>query len=235
MCLYLKIIIKCGCGILAIIAIIAVYTYLSPKVNHDNLSNASSDSINKITKSEINKETEEEKVVENFINAVKTNDAEDLKQIISPSGLIVIRNFSSGNGTRGKDIRDLYLADNIPTNLEFVVSGESPIVLKNLLRESLKNKVESIPVEKINDNFNFKDNSKNSTIEPSTDDVRDICSEITSANDKNNQCAPKIFSLGDKEIALTESALVADSPAGAWIVFEKINKRYFLRAIIDLV
>lgn len=52
--------------------------------------------------------------------------------------------------------------------------------------------------------------------------------------DDSNQYVPKAYNLGDREIALTESTLVADLPVGVWAVFEKKDSKFYLRAIINL-
>ncbi|MEW6573238.1 MAG: hypothetical protein AB1374_06355 [Bacillota bacterium] len=231
-----------GCAVLSIVIIIGLVSGCSStKVEQNNTVNNSSSIINKstnidstpATKLDANKEVVSIKIVEDFIKSIKTNDAEALKRIISPSGLIVIRNSSSGNGARGKDVRNLYLPDKIPSNLQFEVSGELPIVLHDLFKTEVE--IKDIPVERLNNiNFNFKDDSKSNIFGPPTDEVRDICGEMTSTRDKNNQYSSKIFRLGDKEIVLTESALVADLPTGVWAVFEKLNEKYFLRAVINL-
>ena len=188
-----------------------------------------------IASPDVKKEIISIKVVEDFIKSIKNSDAEALKSIMSPSGLILIRNFSSGNGARGKDIRNLYLADKIPVNLQFVVSSEVPISLNQLFDKSQQTEIANIPMVKLNDNgFHFKDDLKSNMFGPPTNDVRDICGEITSTAETNNQYSPRIFELVGDEIVLTESALVADSPVGVWAVFVKVDDKYFLRAIIDL-
>ncbi|MDQ0285168.1 hypothetical protein J2Z49_000258 [Desulfofundulus luciae] len=231
------------CVILSIVIIIALVSGCSfTKIKSDNILNNGSNIINKdanidgafTTKLGANKEVDSIKIIEDFIKSIKNNDAEALKRITSPSGLIIIRNFSSGSGARGKDIRNLYLPDEIPSNLQFEVSGEVPIILHDLFKKEQIG-IKDMPVERLNDlNFNFKDDSKSNILGPPTDEVRDICGKITSTKDTNNQYSSKIFRLGDKEIVLTESALVADSPIGVWAVFEKLNGKYFLRAVIDL-
>jgi hypothetical protein len=169
--------------------------------------------------------------IEDFILSIKNNDAESLKHIISPSGLLIIRNFSSGNNARGKDIRNLYSIDKIPANLQFEISGEVPITLHELFNKSQQGKVNNIPVIKINNSsFSFKDDIETNNYGPSTAEVRDLCSELIS----NKDYSPKIFELGDKEVVLTESSLIAETPVGLWAIFEKLNNKYLLRAIIEL-
>src|SRR5262245_4689765 len=45
---------------------------------------------------------EMDEAVQHFARALKTHDTEAFKQIIAPSGLVVIRNHSFGNATSGK-------------------------------------------------------------------------------------------------------------------------------------
>lgn len=184
---------------------------------------------------EISNTKDSDQIIEDFIKSIKNNDAETLKSIISPSGLIIIRSFSFGNGARGKDIRDVYSADKIPANLSFEVSGEDPIVLNELFVKSQQTEIKDIPRSDVTDNnFNFQDSIKNDTYGPPTDEIIDICGGIPSDTTENSQYAPKVYILGDKEMAITESALVAYTPVGTWAVFEMIDSKLYLRVIIDL-
>ena len=229
---------------LAIILLIAVITLIlgcsSEKIEPANTSNSNNSTNNDSTENpatspDIKSYSGFIQVIGDFIMYVKSSDTESLKSIVSPSGLIVIRNFSSGSGARGKDIRIITLANEIPGNLQFEVTGELLIILDELYGKFQQTQIVNTPVVKLNDSiFNFKDNAKNRVYEPSTDNVIDICGEIISTIGVNNQYSPKIFELGDDEIVLTESALIADSPIGVWTVFKKADDRFFLRAIIDL-
>lgn len=202
-------------------------TYSNKEI--DNISNGDKSDISE------NSELELRYTIEEFIEAIKNNDANILKRNLSPSGLVVIRNFSSGNGTRGKNIRNLFLRAEIPTNLSFEVKGELPIVLHELFKKSQQTDFNYFLIEKISDcNFIFEDGNGKDIIGPATDEIRDICGELVGSIDSDNQYIPKIYILGEKEIVLTESMLIADTPVGEWAVFENIDSNFYLRAIIDL-
>jgi Deoxyribonuclease II. len=175
------------------------------------------------------------RVIEKFIESIHNKDTDTIKQITSSNGLIVIRNFSSGNGTRGKDIRNIYAAETIPSDLQFEVNGETPIALQELFKNSQQIMVNEIPIVKLDDiNFSFEDDISRYAIGPSTDDVRDICYELLSPEDTDNPSTPIIYDLGNQELVLTESESAADLPVGNWAVFEKVNGQFLLKAVIDL-
>ena len=178
----------------------------------------------------LQEETPYSTVIEDFILSIKNNDAESLKQMISPSGLIVIRNFCSGFGNRGKDIRGLYSIDDIPDDLQFDVIDEIPVSLHDFFKKIQQGEVIDMPVTQINDRyFGFTDDIKTKNYGPPTEEVTDLCCYLTS-----NDFSPGIFELGEKEVVLTESSLVNYAPIGVWAVFEKQDDTYLLRAIIDL-
>ena len=165
------------------------------------------------------------------INFIKNKDVEGLKKITSPLGLVLIRNFSSGGGSRGKDIRCLYLSSEFTEDLEFIVEGEEPIALHKLFIQSQKYEADKINIfEKKGIVFNFKDSKNNNIIEPTTEEIRDLCSELTS----KEEFYPTIFKLETNELVFTESSMVSDLPVGIWAIFNKNDDKVSLRAVIDL-
>ncbi|MGE5415212.1 MAG: hypothetical protein ACM3UZ_00335, partial [Acidobacteriota bacterium] len=175
-------------------------------------------------------ESNTNKIVNDFSAALAYSDIDTLRKVISPKGLVIIRNFGSGNGTRGKDVRTLYSAKDIPNDLKFPVSEETPVDLKWLFSGTAK---KAPNVNSKNDAkqkpFRFLDNTTSNTAGPPTQEIRDKCSALTS----DPTFEPKAFVLGN-ELVLTESELADDIPDGGWAVFEKDGDRYVLRAIIDL-
>ena len=174
----------------------------------------------------------EKKAVKRFIEALSNDDAETFKSIISPSGLTLIRNFISGNGTRGKDIRSTFNRDNIPNGIRFPVKGEDDIVIKDFFRYSINNKkgVDIPCVEAKNINFNFFNNVISKEYGPSTSKVWDLCGEIQAAASHDDSSAV-IYILGDKEFALSEATQSFN--IGDWAVFEKTYDNWNLRAVMD--
>lgn len=170
--------------------------------------------------------------VERFIKSIKNKDYSIFEEIVSPAGLVVIRNFLTGNGTRGKDIRHNYYTTEIPRNLQFPVKGETPVDLNQLFSDTMESNDKNIPGKLLGGiQFGFEDN-ENSYPEPPTPRVREICGKIRSSEHENDP-SPRIFILGDKEFALTESMIIEGLPVGSWAIFEKVGKGYLLRAIID--
>lgn len=114
-----------------------------------------------------------------FVDFANRKDSEYFRHIVSPSGLIAIRNFVSGNGTRGKDIRTVYSADQIPSNLEFAVQGEVPVVIDNLFPTSIKSGSHGIKrIKIVEKSFDSKYTVNSSITEPSTSEVWELCREI---------------------------------------------------------
>ncbi len=171
--------------------------------------------------------------VERFVTSLKNNDLQAFKQQISPSGLVIIRNFLTGGyGVRGKDIRYNYSLEQIPVNLKFLVKGEAPVDPYNLFKGSIKIDSKGIPL-KVVEGYQFKfQNSGKPYPEPSTLKVAKICLKIRST-DKNDDSVPRGFILGENEFVLTESMVIDGLPLGSWAIFEKSDDKYLLRAIID--
>lgn len=153
---------------------------------------------------------------------------------MSPSGLVVIRGFCSGYGTRGKRVRTTYSADDIPVSLQFAVTGETPIDLDWLFEQSQEVDVGKLKVRDGGDDcFAFKDTGKSRIYEPTTDDVWGICDGLPIPTSGKAQGSPVIFNLDDQEVVLGES-MGSDIPVGAYAVFESLDGRFYLRAILDL-
>jgi len=177
-------------------------------------------------------ETEVHEATLQFINSIK-NNGKDFEKIISPQGLIVIRNFvTGGSGTRGKDVRYFYTANKIPANLSFSVKDESPIVFSQLFEKVIKKDVKTIKTINVKDIcFLFKDDGE--IIYPPTSEVIQICTEIQKIEKETNM-GPRIFILGEKEFALTEAEMFLDDlSVGSWAVFNRVDSRYYLRAVMD--
>ncbi|MCL4515734.1 MAG: hypothetical protein M1379_09160 [Firmicutes bacterium] len=170
--------------------------------------------------------------VERFIKSIKDNDYSTFEELVSPAGLTIIRNFLTGYGARGKNIRHNYSKAEIPQNLQFPVEGEIPVDLKQLFNGTMESDAKNIPGKLLRDiQFGFK-NNENSYPEPPTPTIREVCGKIRSS-ERENDSGPRIFILGEKEFALTESMIYEGLAVGTWAVFEKTDDRHLLRAIID--
>lgn len=167
-----------------------------------------------------------------FLEALNNNDVESFKRLVSPSGLVVIRNFVSGNGARGKNIRNLYLQEDISKDIEFPVEDEIQLNPQNLFSQSLATSYDKIPIEKVEGtNFNFLDSFKTNNYGPTTNRIWEICDDIISSVKQEELNSPMLFDLSGKEFALVES--FDDYNTGNWAVFEKIEDKYYLRAIVE--
>lgn len=171
-------------------------------------------------------------VAKKFISILNSKDIESFKQMVSPSGLIVIRNFVSGNSARGNDIRNIYSAEEIPENLQLPINDEEAIDMTKLFPTSIKNSSEEIQHLRIKEkNFNFKDTVNGAVLSPSTSEVWELCGEIQRVTDNKTDSIPLIYILGDDEFALSEAE--RDFNTGTWAVFEKVDNRFYLRALLD--
>lgn len=167
-----------------------------------------------------------------FLEITQSDNIDAFKEMISASGLIIIRNFVSGNNSRGNNIRYVYSSEEIPLDIKFPVNIETPLILKNLFKNSLTLNANQIPIKYIDGtHFNFSDNVKENIFEPSNNKVWNICDKIRYNSKDINDFEPIIFILGEKEFALTESSLKYN--VGSWVIFEKVNNNYYLRAIMD--
>lgn len=197
--------------------------------------------IPKVENNKISLANDVKTTIENFNNAIYKENIDQFKQLISPSGLVIIRNFVSGGyGQRGKNIRNCYLISEIPDNLKFEVDGEVPIDLSELFPGKLLNEGIETDYIKLNGNtFGFKDSIKKenksvSVPNPPTNEIIENCSEIMEyANDNNEERKLMVFILGNNEIALTEAQYYNGFSYGNWAIFEKINEKYYLSAIMD--
>lgn len=182
--------------------------------------------------SKLGKSTEEEvSFIKKFLSIVKQNDTVKFRDSLNPEGIVIIRSFCSGNGSRGselwinKKIKDI-------DSLEFKVENETSITFDFLLKNSLLNVDDNtwdIPLVNMqSDKFVF-DKDKLNTIQ----DVSDYCESIlTKLEDKN--WGTRIIKLKDNQIAFYEGGDVSGFPTGGWLIFDNINGRYYLKAIMDL-
>lgn len=196
-------------------------------------SNQGTLSSNESNKGNISEGTEEEKInstCNRFISALGNEDSKALKSIISPSGLIVIRNLTSSSGTRGRNYRSLFNYDEIPASGEFTLDEYSQVSARSIFRSLIDIEASNMAHYKVKGvSFNFRNSDKKSETLPSTDVVWDKCTSIRSVG--NRKIEPQIYNLNDSEFILTVSEY--ELGVGAWAVFEKNNDKYFLRAIMD--
>lgn len=176
---------------------------------------------------------EKMQIIESFKNSINNKDTEAFKKIVSPAGLIIIRNFVSGEaGIRGKDIRFYYTVNKIPNDLAFPVIDEIPVKLNELFSKTLQNKRKLTVTEVKKVKYDFKDNGEISSRNPPTDTVISNSRDIIKISE-NPSDIYELFTLDDSEIVLAEAQLITGILTGNFAVFEKKNGKYFLRAIMD--
>jgi hypothetical protein len=80
-------------------------------------------------KSDANKEIRS--VASRFFAAVDSADGKGLSRLADSEGIILIRTYPSGNGTRGAEVNETIAATELPSDLTFdLVKGEPPISLQ---------------------------------------------------------------------------------------------------------
>ena len=167
------------------------------------------------------------RAVENFISALKNKNVSEIKDNISSSGIIVIRNFSSGFGNRGKDVRNKYLFAEIPDNFQFEVADETPIDLCYLFQKAAEYGLDEIPVLNLDEFSFFKDSDVFDLQEISTYNLIDKCSMLPNSLDGT----PQIFVIGSKKIVLAETYSEFD---GTWAIFENEGGKYYLKIVLNI-
>lgn len=170
--------------------------------------------------------------IDKFIEFANSKYPENFKHLVGPSGLTVIRNFVSGNGSRGNNIKMVYSADQLPSDLKFTVTDEEPITIDNLFPASIKRSSEGIKyITRSEKSFNFKDTNNNSTAEPSTEEIWNLCVELQSQVKDKIGSEPCLYILGNNQLALSEAG--GSLNTGSWAIFEEVDGIVYLRTIIE--
>lgn len=217
-----------------IIWLITISLLISLSACVNKSSNTNGEVNNNVTSVKNDEEEPENKTaiqdaVSKFVESIKNNDENTFRNLIDTDGILVIRNFiSGGNGERGKDIKDIYIKENVPDNLEFPVKDEIPVNPADLFTETIIAKLDTVEVKIIEDDELL-------LITQTTDTLSTInmIAEILKRSN-NHDFVPSIVRLGDKGFVLTEAQLVDDLPIGAFAVFVERDDKYYLKALIDL-
>lgn len=171
-----------------------------------------------------------ESTAQTFIKSLKDTNARRFNNIVSDAGMIFIRNFVSGNGARGTDIRNYYKVSDIPKHLTIQIKGQSGIDLKSLFLQSMHADKSNIHIVNVNNPIiNFTDNGSSDNYAPSTDELMTELSSIV----KNCYNSPVIYNLHSKEFILSESQVIDNLPMGSFAIFVNKNGTFKLRAVID--
>ena len=185
---------------------------------------------NAFTSSEINQNsTAIDKTISQFKKCLEEKDISTFKRLIDKQGLIVIRNFNSGFGARGRDLRQLYTENSFPQNFVISVSNETPINILELGKEIVD--TQDLPVIKLPEQqqFSFID-----VYNPPTSQAIGTCYRILNQVKSNYNDKPVAISINSKEFVLIKSAIITDLVVGEWILFEKTGENYYIRTIFDI-
>jgi len=171
-------------------------------------------------------------VLKEYQQAINNQDMNGFKGLMSSSGVLVIRNFVSGNGSRGKNVSNVYTKDNIPEGFQFPVEDETSIELKSMFPEFLESDTGELAITKGNHLIFGQDSKDKDTNEPTASHIWEQTGNILSSVKENELKNMMIFSLGEKELVIGE-AIEIEFNTGSWTIFEKEQDKYYLRVIID--
>ena len=74
-----------------------------------------------------------ERAVTSFSNSVSSDDVSGFKNIVDSSGLLLIRQFTSGNlGGRGDELNEKFSTSLMTSDMEFPINGQTPFSVKVL-------------------------------------------------------------------------------------------------------
>jgi len=184
-------------------------------------------------------------VLKIMLESFENKDAAKFKQIISPKGVVIIRNYVSvsqvyeGNkntqtigGTRGINYRGVFSQVSFPDNFTIELNGEVLFKPERYFLNIERYDVSDIPVVKLDKyKFGFKDDMYNHILEPDTIKVWNTCSEIRDNIGGENNWKPYIILISEGEAAFSISE--TGSNTGNWAIFEKTEDKYYLRALLD--
>ncbi len=165
-----------------------------------------------------------------FLNAIKNKNKQQLSSLIGANGLIIQREFTSGNrgGTRGKAFIKKYAVSELTNNLGFVVESQTPVDLIWLFPDSSKKSISEIA----NYPANFPVNFPNAT---NTDEWLDTLKLMVSSHPEGKDGVPFItVSKDQKIIILTEAQVIDGVLVGALALLAEVNGKFELLYIWDL-
>ena len=164
--------------------------------------------------------------VDYFINAIEKTDSAQFSNLIDDDGFIIIRNFVSGGfGIRGQNIRDIYMKKTLPSKLEFSIDEETPFILKDLF-------IDTISTKKLTECQTSIDMIKIRRNGPPTDEIIEFCGNLLLALSNNDASPSTIVAKGG--FVICEAQIICDLPIGSFAIFERLEDKYYIRALIDL-
>jgi len=180
------------------------------------------------------KDAEIDTLLRQFKSVLASNSSATLDSLVDPSGLTVIRNFTSGSlGGRGENIRNFYavpISSKIASP-EFPVPNETPIKLSAMFPDLRKSSESAVMVfaDSI-EGFGIHDDS--TTVNPTTKVLIDALTSIATKHDD----VPTTFvsKVNGEYLVLAEGDAVDGICTGYYSIFVKTTVGYRLKVVLDL-
>jgi hypothetical protein len=165
-----------------------------------------------------------------LVSAIKGKSPEVLDSITGKSGIVLIRNFTSGtNGARGENVRSFNSAPIV--QISFPVSHETPIDVTSLFPDLTQENLKQIPVFKTSvTGLDIQDSP--SEVKPETRIILDALSKATLPH--SDVKTPFGVQVDDDVLVIAESDGVDNVCTGNFAIFKKLSGSYRLRALLDL-
>lgn len=177
------------------------------------------------------------KFVSEFIDSLYQQDSNEFKKLVNDDGIYSITYFVDQRDTNSV----VYTAkDSIRDDLVLCnKDNKGGITLQTMMIGGNNFDVSEMPIINNEDSkklgFNIDWKSKDETkIQNNIKDIVNMCQKI---NMLNNKWITQVFVLKDNTYALANSSGVLDpSPefTGDWVIFEKIDDKYKVRAVMQL-
>jgi len=161
---------------------------------------------------------------------IQRKSPELLDSITGMSGIVLIRNFSSGTyGARGENIRSFYPSP--IGRIMFPVKNETPIDVASMFPELARFDLNQLPSFKTMPNgLDIRDTP--SEIKPTTSELLEALSKVVLPH--HDLPTPFAVQIGDDLLVLAEGDVVDNICTGYFAIFKKMNGSYRLRALLDL-
>lgn len=169
---------------------------------------------------EISKQTLTDSI-KSFYSAIENQSSKDLASISDKEGIVFLRTFISGFGTRGQEVYETITPPEFPEDLTFsFVKGEAPIKLKTEFKIDKKDSLD-IKAYDSDESLNW-----DNLIKP---DILKTFGKLV-GSEKEPSEKTRIYKLQGDIFCLAQ---LSDSGLqySNWAVFEKKDKEFFLKII----
>ncbi len=159
--------------------------------------------------------------IKSFYSAIEHQNSKELAKILDKNGIVFLRTFTSGFGTRGQEVYETISSSKIPEDLTFsFVQGEAPIKLKTEFKTSEED-ILDIKVYDSDEGLNL-----DSFIKP---DILNTFGKLI-GNNKPLDEETRIYKLKGDSFCLAQFSGYGLQYSN-WAVFEKKDKGYLLKII----